>query len=311
LAGYFGAATAYYLSTICKDFDPLYTINELQTEPYNGMMDLVQAFQSEEHQPFAWSAGPAQALFVHGFPGTPAELRPLASLLHQAGWSVQGLLLPGHGIEIESLFERHQAEWVQAVELAITRLPQQAAPVLLIGYSLGGALALQAAVTQRPTALILLAPFWQLGDWWQQWLGFLLKPFLRHMRPFQKADFSKPQVRHGIAKFFPGANLDDPLVQQNLRQLTIPTSIFERLHAVGQAAYRVAPQAALPTLVVQGAQDEVVSPQRTRRLVKRLAGPTYYQEIPSGHNMIYPNDPGWLDLTRIVLDFAQEVIRAK
>jgi carboxylesterase len=257
-----------------------------------------------EHQAFTWGDGPAAALLIHGFPGTPAEVRPLATLLHQAKWTVHGLLLPGHGSQIETLFERQPTEWVNAVEMALARLQQETQTILLIGYSMGAAVALQAAITRRPTALILLAPFWQLGTWWQQWIGFVLKPFWRHVRPFQKTDFSNPQMRHGLVKFFPGVNLDDPTVQENLRALTIPISIFERLHTVGRLAYHVAPQAALPTLVVQGTHDQVVPLARTRRLVKRLAGPVHYEEIPSGHNMIYPDDPGWPYLEQAILNFA-------
>lgn len=276
------------------------------TLPPTAYSPLAQAFQSVEHQPFTWTGGPAAALVVHGFPGTPAEMRPLATLLHRAGWTVHGLLLPGHGSQIETLFERQYTEWVKAVETTLTQLQQNSQPVLLIGYSMGAALVLQAAVSHQPSGLILLAPFWQLGTWWQQWIGFLLKPFWRRMRPFQKADFSNPQVRHGLAKFFPGINLDDPSVQQRLRTLTIPTTIFEQLYRTGQTAYRVAPQVARPTLVVQGTQDQVVLPARTRRLVRRLAGPVQYEEIPSGHNMIYPDDPGWPYLEQTVLNFARQ-----
>lgn len=267
---------------------------------------LAQVFQSPEHQAFTWTGAGGVALLVHGFPGTPAEMRPLATLLHQAGWTVHGLLLPGHGSQIETLFERQPAEWVQAVEMVLLQWQQKSQSVLLVGYSMGAALALQAVITGRPTALILLAPFWQLGAWWQQWIGFVLKPFWRQVRPFQKADFSNPQMRHGLVKFFPGVDLDDLAVQQNLRQLTIPTSIFERLHRVGQSAYHLAPQAALPTLVIQGTQDQVVPAARTRRLVSRLAGPVHYEEIPSGHNMIYPDDPGWPYLEGAILNFAHQ-----
>ncbi len=54
-------------------------------------------FQGEEHQPFHWVAGPPAALLVHGFPGTPAELRPLGQALYEAGWTVSAPLLPGFG----------------------------------------------------------------------------------------------------------------------------------------------------------------------------------------------------------------------
>ncbi len=270
-------------------------------------MKLANLFQGTEHQAFTWNGGTPKALLVHGFPGTPAEMRPLAESLHGAGWTVHGLLLPGHGSQIETLFDHGHADWVEAVEAALAELWRDPHPVLLIGYSLGAALALQAVVARPPTALVLLAPFWQLGATWQQWLGFLLKPVFRRMRPLQKADFTNPQVRHGLTNLLPGINLDDPEVQQNLRDLTIPTRIFEELHAVGRMAYRLAPRAALPTLIVQGWGDEVVRPDLTRRLLQRLPGPLRYEEVSSGHYMIHPDDPGWPHLEQTVLHFARSL----
>lgn len=270
-------------------------------------MKLAQLFQGEEHRAFTLSGGRAVVLLVHGFPGTPAELRPLAESLHRAGWTVHGLLLPGHGAQIETLFDHSHTDWLTAVQTTLADLQRSAQPVLLIGYSLGAALALQAAVVQPPTALALLAPFWRLGTTWQQWVGFLLKPIFRRVRPFQKTNFTNPQVRHGLTNLLPEINLDDPEVQQTLRQLTIPTRIFEELYRVGQGAYRAAPRAVWPTLIVQGRQDEVVRPELTRQLTKRLPGPLRYREVPSGHYMIHPADPGWPYLEQAVLEFASTI----
>lgn len=268
-------------------------------------MKLEQLFQGVEHQPFILKGGPAKVLLVHGFPGTPAEMRPLAESLHRAGWTVHGLLLPGHGAQIETLFDHGHTDWLAAVKTALVHLQQDPHPVLLVGYSLGAALALQAAAASRPTALVLLAPFWQLGTVWQRWLGLLLKPILRRVRPFQKADFASPQVRHGLGNLLPNVNLDDPQVQQTLRGLTIPTRIFAELYAAGRAAYHLAPHAVLPTLVVQGLRDEVVRPAQTRHLLQRLPGPLRYQETPSGHYLIRPDDTGWTHLEQAVLEFSR------
>ena len=63
-------------------------------------------FTEDEHQPFRKSARGAMrgaALLVHGFPGTPADMRPLAASLAAAGWDVDAPLLPGFGPEIITL----------------------------------------------------------------------------------------------------------------------------------------------------------------------------------------------------------------
>jgi len=262
-------------------------------------------FQGEEHKPFTWSGGQPAALLVHGFPGTPAELRPLGESLHQANWTVEGLLLPGFGADIETLFERQASEWVTAVEQTLINLQRKHNPVLLIGYSMGAALTVQVAKTCPPTALVLLAPFWQVAPWWQRLIGLVLKPFFRQVRPFKKADFADPKVRRGMSNLFSSVDLDDTEVQQALRELAVPVSVFEHLFSVGQAAHRLAPEVAMPTLVVQGIEDEVVSPGKTRRLLQRLAGPLQYVEVSAGHDLVKPDQPGWAQVQKAVLAFAQ------
>lgn len=271
-------------------------------------MDNLQPFPGEEHQPFFWPAGQPAALLVHGFPGTPAELRALAQSLHGAGWTVQGLLLPGFGPNIETLFEKTGRDWLIAVESALRQLQTDHAPVLLLGYSMGAALAIQTAATTPPAGLILLAPFWQLGTWWQRLLGTVMKPFVSTMRPFKKTDFTDSQVRQGIGHFFPGINLDDPHIQQRIRNLEIPVTIFEELHGVGQAAFQAAPQAASPTLVIQGSEDKVVNFNRTRKLLNRLPNVTQYVELPTGHDLVKPEQPGWSVVERSVLAFAHDIL---
>jgi carboxylesterase len=271
-------------------------------------MVLSKLFQDEKYKPFNWAGGQPAALLVHGFPGTPAELRPLGKSLHQVGWTVEGLLLPGFGADIGTLFERQASEWVTAGEEALINLQRKHHPVLLIGYSMGAALSLQVAKACPPTALVLLAPFLQVATWWQQLIGLVLKPFFRQVRPLKKADFADPKVRHGMSNLFSSVDLDDPEVQQALRELTVPVSTFEHLFSVGHAAHRLAPEVAVPTLVVQGIEDEVVSLDKTRRLLQRLAGPLQYVEVPAGHDLIKPDQPGWAQVQKAVLAFAQNLL---
>src|SRR5687768_903431 len=100
-------------------------------------------FQGEEHRPFLLNGDRGAALLVHGFPGTPAEMRPLATVLNNAGWTTKGILLPGFGAEIETLGGRDPADWVESVRLAASDLQRNHHPVLLIGNSMGAALCLR------------------------------------------------------------------------------------------------------------------------------------------------------------------------
>lgn len=273
------------------------------------MIDL-QPFQGEEHGPFHWAGGQPAAALIHGFPGTPAELRPLGRALHQAGWTVHGPLLPGFGADLESLPRRQASEWIEAVKETVRELQSRHDPVLLIGYSMGAALAVQAAVAQPPGGLVLLAPFQQLGSRWHQLIGFFMKPFLRHMRPFRKADFSDPKVREGLSNFFAGIDLDDPAIQQSVRELSVPVSLIEQIQRVGQTAARQAKEITVPALIVQGTQDEIVDSQGTRKLLQRLPGPIQYAELVGGHDLLNPDRPTWPQVEQIVLSFANSFIAA-
>ena len=60
-------------------------------------------YTDPEHEPFLFEAGSSRALLIHGFLGSPRELRPLAQELAAAGVTARGMLLPGFGAGIARL----------------------------------------------------------------------------------------------------------------------------------------------------------------------------------------------------------------
>jgi len=269
------------------------------------------AFQGPEHLPFLWPGGAPAALLVHGFPGTPAEMRPLGEALHKAGWSVQGLLLPGFGPQIATLDERRAGDWAAAVEEALCALKRDHSPILLVGYSMGAALAIGAAARATPDGLVLLAPFWWTGSPLQRALGALLRPLLpRSFRPLRRADFANPQLRRFVANFFPQADLDNPQTQEDLRQIDVPLSIVDQVRITGRTAYDQAPGVETPLLIVQGKHDEIVRLRFTRRLMKRFPHSPRYLEVDADHDLVRPAHTDWPAIEQAVLDFAASLPHA-
>lgn len=268
----------------------------------------VKYFEKPEHQAFSLPGGPVAALLVHGFPGSPAETRPLGLALQKAGLTVEGMLLPGFGQQIDTLFERRYTEWRAAITDRLRQLKNQHPAVLLAGFSMGAALALQACADEKPDALALLAPFWKLeGQLWS------LMPFLRlvfpKIRPFRlvKMDFSDPEMRKGMDNFMPGVDLDDPEVQQGMRDFAIPIGIIDEIRKAGLAAWQSAPKANLPTLILQGSADELVKPHLTRQLIQRLPGPIQYTELNAAHDLLDANRPAWPEVEMAVTHFANQI----
>lgn len=267
----------------------------------------LRAFQGEEHLPFIHAGEGMAALLVHGFPGTPAEMRPLANSLHRTGVTVESLLLPGFGPQIETLAERKFPEWIDAVQSSLSRLRQSHDRVVLVGFSMGGAISMHVAASLvRPDAMVLLAPFWQLGEPWQQFLWPLLRVFMRHFRPFEKADFRDPRLRRDILKFMPDADLDDPETQTMIREISLPFGVLDQLRLLGRSAYHLAPRLELPIMVVQGREDDVVHPRKTQRLVSRFPEAIRYCEVSGDHQLIHPDHPAWAEVEALVVRFIDE-----
>jgi carboxylesterase len=268
---------------------------------------LPKPFDGNEHGSFLWQEGDPAALLLHGFPGTPAEMRPLGTVLRDAGWTVQGLMLPGLGADFASLEERKFHDWSDAATDAMVELKRQHSVVILVGYSMGGALALHTAAEQRPTGLVLLAPFWTLGEGIFRLLWPGIKLLCRRVKPLKRADFSAIEIRSAVQRMFAGIDLDDPRIQQALRQITISLGPIEQVRKLGYRAFSRVPILTVPTLVIQGTRDRVVPPARTKLLASRFANPPDYLEVSAGHDIVDPGSGAWGEVKVALQSFAQTI----
>ncbi len=278
------------------------------------MMPDLSLLKGPEHRPFTLHGdGDRAALLVHGFPGSPAEMRPLAEALHAAGWTVHAPLLPGFAAEIETLFERSHEDWTAAVRTALADLRRDHRRVLIGGHSMGAALALRVAAESAargngaaPDGAALSAPFWRLGSRTIELMWPALRLLGRSIKPFRliKLDFNDPEMRDGIRQWMGDVDLDDPVVQQSIRDLEFPVGVFDEVRRAGSAAYRAAADLRLPTLVIQGLDDNLVTVPRTRDLIRRIPGPLRYLEVSGDHDLVNDSGPAWEEVRAAVVGFA-------
>lgn len=264
-------------------------------------------FAGPEHRAFTLEGGAPGALLLHGFLGTPDETRALAQMLHRAGWTVHCPLLPGFGPDIATLLDRTQEMWVAAADDALRSVRGDHDPVLLLGHSMGGAIALHLAARHPVDGLVLTAPFWQIPvphpALHVLWPALAL--VVRRIRPFRFADLDEPEVQAFVRNLRADVDLDDPEVQATLRDLTVTTGVLNELRDLGRRASALAPGIHGPKLILQGSEDETVPPDRTRALLRRLPAPLAYHEYPADHYLIQARAKGWSQTARQVQTFAQ------
>jgi carboxylesterase len=86
------------------------------------------------------------ALLLHGFTGSPSSMRGLAGHLAAAGFHVELPCLPGHGTVVDEMVHTDWNDWTGEAARAHERLATRADKVVVVGQSMGGALALWTAL---------------------------------------------------------------------------------------------------------------------------------------------------------------------
>jgi len=108
--------------------------------------------------------GPRGALLLHGFNDTPQSVGALARWLREAGWSVHAPLLPGHGRGPAVFAAEGRAEaWWDAARASWQALRARYPTAVVMGQSMGGALAITVAAELPAAAVVLFAPYLSMG----------------------------------------------------------------------------------------------------------------------------------------------------
>ena len=107
-------------------------------------------------------------VMLHGLTDSPYSLRHIARRYREHGFFVVGIRLPAHGTVPAALTAVEWEDWMAATRLAVREARRQvdpAAPLHLVGFSNGGALAVKYALDAiederlaRPDRLILISP---------------------------------------------------------------------------------------------------------------------------------------------------------
>ena len=109
----------------------------------------------------------AGALLIHGLSDSPYSMRAIAESLRSRNVLSLAMRMPGHGTAPSGLVDVHWEDFAAAVRIGIADLKKRLgdAPIFVVGYSNGAALAveyalapLEGSLAPQVNALVLLAP---------------------------------------------------------------------------------------------------------------------------------------------------------
>src|SRR5262249_39312771 len=141
----------------------------------------------ERARGFAFEGGTVGCLLLHGFTGTPCEMRPIGERLAARGYAVSAPLLPGHGTRVEDLAPTTWEDWYATALASWQELGAKTAARVVAGLSMGALLALHLAHArpQEVSAVAALAPALELATQrsaeiarWVRWLPPLPRRFV-------------------------------------------------------------------------------------------------------------------------------------
>ena len=191
-------------------------------------------------------------LLVHGFTGSPSELRELGEILARDGYTVLGLRLAGHGTTPDDLEQVTYTQWQDQVQEGVNQLRQCCETVTVIGLSMGGLLALYAGAACPVDRLVLLSTPIYLFDWRIHFL------WLADKLPYKAIPKKKRQI--------------DAPERYDVAYHCMPIKgVHELKHLLDDVKTCWVSQIEVPILIIQSLSDHTVRPESAQYIYDAVA----------------------------------------
>jgi carboxylesterase len=246
-------------------------------------------------------------LCLHGFTGSPAEMRPLGAHLARQGFFAKAPVLPRHGGMSHELKGTKWRQWANAAQDALNHLAGRCERVFIAGLSMGGLLTLHLAACECYRApaegrrtpirgIIVMAAPAAINDSRARLVRFARFVMPYHY-PLKGLNFNDERVRTDLRRRMGDekVNFDDPNVQKAIvRGMRIPLDAIHELIQFNAVVMRELPHVTVPALFIQGRQDRTVAPDSAEAIAARVGSKDkhviWYER--SGHELpLEPDAP--------------------
>jgi carboxylesterase len=245
-------------------------------------------------EPFFFPGNRTGCLLIHGFTGTPKEMRWLGETLAGHGFSVLGIRLTGHATHPDDMIRSRWTDWAACVEDGYHLLRAAADRIYLVGLSMGGVLSLLMSVQLEVRGVAALSTPYQLASDWRLNYTRLLSKFQPYL--------PKSDMPPGAGWFDQDAWKDHISYPQN------PVRSIGELQGLLTEMRLALPQVRVPVLLIHSRNDGYVLPENMERIYAGLVNATNKARLyitGSGH--VVTRDAARGEVLQAVCDFVQRV----
>ncbi|MFD1203664.1 MULTISPECIES: alpha/beta fold hydrolase [Sporosarcina] len=210
-------------------------------------------------------------LFLHGFTGGPFEIRPFMEFIKkETDWIISVPVLPGHEFPL-NLRKATAESWMMEAEMALAKLRKEVDKVIIIGFSMGGMIAMYLSLRYPVDKLVLLSAA------------------AKYISPRILLEDAGIMLKESVTKKYP-PNTFYHLYEYKLKHTPLHAAFeFLRLVKMVEPYYRLI---TAPVCIVQGKRDGIVPFSTGEHLYNSLGSSEKHLIISEKgkHHICYSDD---------------------
>jgi carboxylesterase len=244
-------------------------------------------------EPFFLPGGRTGALLIHGFTGTPKEMRWMGEYLNQElGLTCLGVRLSGHATRPKDMVRSRWTDWTASVEDGYNLLRGATDSIYFVGLSMGGALSLLMSTRLAVKGIVTMSAPYELPSEHPAWQIRLYSYFRTYM--------PKTKGKPGAGWF------DMEAFKEHVSYPLNPIRSAAELEVLLSKMRAVLPKVNVPVCMIHSKDDDYVLPENMERIYAGLVNVSQKEKhYVSGSGHVVTRDAA----RRQVFEMAREFIR--
>ncbi|MEI7847335.1 MAG: alpha/beta fold hydrolase [Chloroflexota bacterium] len=228
-------------------------------------------------EPFFFQGSRTGILLVHGFTGTPKEMRWLGEFLHrQYNFTVLCIRLSGHATKAEDMIRSSYTDWIASIEDGYALLSTSVDSIFVMGLSMGGILSLTTAAYLPFSGVVAMSTPYKLPN----------DPRLKYVKLLSKLIPYMPKTNHQ-----PGVDwFDKEGFKNHISYKKNPLHAIGELNKLLEQMRSGLPLITMPVLLIHSKNDDYVLKESMPNIYANLTTTQKQMVWIEGSNHVITSD---------------------